>query len=208
VLIICIVHSASTSLQQALGDISGLRTSHCVGAPLRRHCKRVGKGIHRRHTPGWHGIRSSGAVQIPKRLLGEWVTDRDRIYRSPLLPLQDHIDNLRSIGNPVVVHLRDPKSTLEARSRRKGRSGVVSKLAFDDFVKFNDGWNSVRGDDQFLFTEFRELVTDPVTTINRILEHLGADKRAEDGYSLPRRNYTGEGLRALIRDGRTDKEDA
>lgn len=205
-LIACIPHSSSSSLQQAFGDVTGLNTSNCSGAPLRRQFKRVGKKLFRRHTPGWYGIRCSGCVQVPKVLLSLWATERHGFYRSHLLPLKEHIESLRAIGSPVVVHLRDPKSTLEARSRRKGRSGVASKSAFDDFVRFNEGWEKVREEELFLLTSFQELVTDPAATINRMLEHFGVEERADADYTLPRKYYTGEGLRALEDEYRQDDE--
>ncbi len=136
--------------------------------------------------------------------MNKYISDKKIIYKEHILPTYNHLRIISKINKPVIVLLRKPEETIESYKRVFSVLPELKDINWDKLYEevklFYDIYTKIKNK-IYLKIHFREVVFDFYTTIEKIIKHYGF-KVPKDlrGFSLQKRNYTGHGLRKIIKE--------
>lgn len=140
--------------------------------------------------------------------LKHYIESDKVIYKEHILPTKEHIDIIIKINKPVLVLLRDSNAIIKSYERifevlPDVKEKVNMKVLKEELEIFEKTYNSLSINNIFLNIYYNELVLDFQNTLKKILLHfqIKIDDNIINKYSLVKRNFSGYGLKELLKSG-------
>lgn len=177
--------SASTSFATAIAELSGKTFTQEV--QLRKKY-----GMAR----GFDALAHSDIAPIPIDHLKKWVNS-DVVYKQHLAPSVNNLENIISLNSKVLVLTRLPKDIISSYERVPNSGNKIlwnskkfsKKDSLKQLVKFKSGYEKLRGNSNFLFISYEDIVFNHIITLKRAFNFLGLKTKVSKDYSLPKKRY-------------------
>ena len=180
--------SASTSLLDTLGRITGLKgTQYFISQKI--------------FEPEFFELSKlhTDACGIGYETLNSFINNQKVIYKQHFVPNDNNLKCLSKINKKIVVLLRNPLDCIDAYiNNGKYIIGYYNlpkifdemKLYYDRYVQFSEINKNI------VLIDYNVLILDTEKTIEKILNHFNLRAITND-WTLSRKRFTGKGLKKL-----------